>query len=73
LIPKSEPKVHLSDGRVLIANAVADSARAAFREDVRQRKMAIAIGAGNVHGHSFVLSEWGLKETQADTLRQAVA
>lgn len=67
------PPAEERDCRVLIANAVADCARAAFREDVRQRKLAIATGVGNVHGHSFVLSEWGLKETQADTLRQAVA
>jgi putative peptidoglycan binding protein len=64
------PPAEERDLRVLIANAVADSARAAFREDVRQRKLAIATGAGNVHGHSYVLAKWALNETQADTLRQ---
>src|SRR5262249_44511419 len=35
----AEPKL-----RTLTANAVADSARAAFREDVRRRKLTIATG-----------------------------
>ena len=64
------PPAEERDLRVLIANAVADSARAAFREDVRQRKLAIATGAGNVHGQSFVLAKWGLTEN-AETLAAA--
>jgi len=46
--------------RVAIANAVADNARPAFREDVRQRKLTIATGKGNVHGGDYVLDNWGL-------------
>jgi peptidoglycan hydrolase-like protein with peptidoglycan-binding domain len=38
--------------RVIVANAVADSVRPAFREDVRRRKLTIAMGQGVVHGHS---------------------
>jgi hypothetical protein len=46
--------------RVIVANAVADSARPAFRQDVRQRKLTIATGEGVVHGHTYNLDEWGL-------------
>jgi hypothetical protein len=46
--------------RKLIANAAADSARVAWREDVRQRKLTIATGQGTVHGHKFSLENWGL-------------
>jgi hypothetical protein len=51
----SEPEL-----MVLIANAVADNSRAKFREDVRQRKLTIASGQGTVHGHGYVLENWGL-------------
>jgi len=51
--------------RVVIANAVADNAKAAFREDVRSRKLTIANGAGSVHGGNFVLSQWGLLDIAA--------
>jgi hypothetical protein len=46
--------------RKLIANAAADSARVAWREDVRQRKLTIATGQGTVHGHPFLLENWAL-------------
>ncbi len=49
-----------ADIRVSIANAVADSANAKWREDVRQRKLTVAKGSGVVHGHSYVLENWGL-------------
>jgi peptidoglycan hydrolase-like protein with peptidoglycan-binding domain len=52
--------------RRIIANAVADAANAAFRDDVRSRKMAIATGNGLVHGAAFDLSNWGLGEFAAD-------
>jgi hypothetical protein len=48
------------DARALVANAVADSARAEFREDVRQRKLTVATGKGSVHGKQYVLQNWGL-------------
>lgn len=59
--------------RIVIANSVADAAKPRFREDVRQRKLAIATGESNVHGHNYVLSKWGLSDTQADTQLQAAA
>jgi hypothetical protein len=46
--------------RKLVANTVADSARVAWRDDVRRRKMTVATGEGKVHGHSYQLSNWGL-------------
>jgi putative peptidoglycan binding protein len=59
--------------RIVIANSVAAAAKPRFREDVLQRKLAIATGEGRVHGHNYVLSKWGLIEAQAGTLFQAVA
>jgi hypothetical protein len=50
------------DVRVLIANAVADNALPAWREDVRTRKVAIAKGSGTVHGLTAELKNWGLDE-----------
>jgi hypothetical protein len=55
------------DLRSLVANAVADSARAAFREDVRRRKLTIATGGGTVHGHNYRLESWGLSSDIAAT------
>lgn len=52
-----------SDLRVVIANAVADSARPEYQDDVRKRKLTLATGEGTVHGLHFVLSNWGLDET----------
>jgi peptidoglycan hydrolase-like protein with peptidoglycan-binding domain len=48
--------------REIIANAVADHARAQYREDVRTRKLAIARGSGSVHGRAYQLENWGLAE-----------
>jgi hypothetical protein len=49
--------------RVIVANAVADSAKPEYREDVRTRKLTLATGSGRVHGAFFVLRNWGLDET----------
>jgi hypothetical protein len=48
--------------RVIIGNAVAKQSLPQFREDVRSRKLAIATGAGTVHGELFVLRNWGLSD-----------
>jgi len=48
---------------LLIANAIADHARPAYREDVRCRKGAIVAGAGMVHGEHFTIDRWGLDES----------
>ena len=48
--------------RVIVGNAVAKQSRPQFREDVRSRKLAIATGAGTVHGELFVLRNWGLAD-----------
>ncbi len=53
------------DVRVLIANGVADHAAAAWREDVRTRKLTVATGEGTVHGVHYVLKNWGLDEVPA--------
>lgn len=57
--------------RQIIANAVADAGIPAFREDVRSRKIAIATGAGSVHGASYDLSNWGLGEFPAEDVALA--
>jgi hypothetical protein len=54
------------DRRIIIANAVADKARAEFREDVRSRKLTLATGAGKVHGLTFLLRNWGLDDLPAE-------
>jgi peptidoglycan hydrolase-like protein with peptidoglycan-binding domain len=54
------PGLPEADARVLVANAVADSARPQYCEDVRSRKLAIATGSGNVHGRQYDLANWGL-------------
>jgi hypothetical protein len=46
--------------RRIVANAVAKQSLSRFREDVRSRKLAIATGAGTLHGELFVLRNWGL-------------
>ncbi len=51
--------------RVAIANAVADRALPAWREDVRKRKLTVATGEGDVHGEHYVLKNWGLDEVPA--------
>jgi len=56
------------DLRVTVANAVADSAMQAFSADVRQRKLSIANGEGDVHGEHFVLDNWGLSEAPTPEL-----
>ncbi len=48
--------------REIVANAVADKARARFREDVRSRKLTLATGEGEVHGRFYELRSWGLGE-----------
>ncbi len=51
--------------RAAIANAVADQSREQYREDVRSRKLAIATGAGTVHGMKLDLASWGLADVPA--------
>ena len=51
-----------ADLRKAIANAVADQSSKEWREDVRKRKLAIATGAGVVHGLSLKLNDWGLDD-----------
>ena len=56
------------DLRRMIANAVADTARSTYKDDVRHRKLTIANGEGFVHGHQFILDNWGLSEMPAGEL-----
>ena len=57
------PGAKESEIRVAIANAVADNALAEWREDVRERKLAIAKGEGSVHGSKpILLRNWGLDD-----------
>ena len=53
------------DLRVAVAHAVANHSSPQFRQDVLSRKLAIATGAGTVHGGFFVLRNWGLAELPA--------
>jgi peptidoglycan hydrolase-like protein with peptidoglycan-binding domain len=51
--------------RILVAHAVAGSARAPYQADVLSRKLTVATGTGVVHGATFVLRNWGLAELPA--------
>lgn len=53
--------------RKLVANAVADSAAAKWKEDVRRRKLTVATGDGTVHGYKYYLDNWGLSGDVAAT------
>ncbi|HEY2859790.1 MAG TPA: peptidoglycan-binding protein [Terracidiphilus sp.] len=49
-----------SDLLALITKSVAGASNPKWAADVLQRKMAIATGAGTVHGRNLVLENWGL-------------
>jgi hypothetical protein len=51
--------------RVIIASAVADNARPQYRDDVRARKLTLAVGTGKVHDKLYVLRNWGLDDVPA--------
>ena len=51
--------------RAAFAQAVASHASAAYQNDVLTRKMAVATGAGTVHGRAYTLANWGLGEFPA--------
>ena len=59
---KLQPGMAPVEIRLLLADAVADNALPRWREDVRERKSAIARGAGVVHGLRVELPNWGLDE-----------
>jgi peptidoglycan hydrolase-like protein with peptidoglycan-binding domain len=56
------PTEHERERRVIIANVIANGSLPQFRQDVLSRKLAIATGAGSVHGGTFVLRNWGLAD-----------
>jgi len=51
--------------RAAFAQAVASHASPTYQDDVLTRKMAIATGAGTVHGRAYTLAHWGLDEFPA--------
>lgn len=51
--------------REAIAHAVADHSKPKWRENVRRRKLAIALGTGTANGITVVLPNWGLDEVDA--------
>lgn len=59
------PKPTGLEQREALANAVADKCAAAWREDVRSRKLAIARGSGTVHGQAYTLASWGIAQVPA--------
>jgi hypothetical protein len=67
---KQNPPSDERDLRIIIANAVADQSTRS-REDVRSRKLAIATGAGEVHGMVVQLQNWGLDEVDLQPLTLA--
>jgi hypothetical protein len=61
-LPPGTPEIDL---RKKLAHAVADGANPRWAEDVRQRKLALAVGQGLVHGRPYSLAAWGLGEVAA--------
>jgi hypothetical protein len=51
--------------REIIANAVAETAKPRYVEDVRERKLTIARGHGDVHDDAYRLDLWGLGQYPA--------
>ncbi|HEY8973153.1 MAG TPA: chitosanase [Burkholderiaceae bacterium] len=51
--------------RAAFARAVASHASPTYQDDVLVRKMAVATGAGTVHGRAYTLAHWGLDEFPA--------
>lgn len=64
---KENPVAREIDLRILIAQAVADKASPKYRQDVLDRKVALATGAGRVHGATYVLRNWGVDDLAAET------
>ena len=50
-----------ADKRAIIAHVVSSTADEAYRKDVLDRKMAIATGAGTIHGSQYRFSDWGFQ------------
>jgi len=48
--------------RIIVAHAVANASKPAFRADMLSRKLTMATGAGVVHGETYVLRNWGVDE-----------
>ena len=59
--PKREPAL-----RLIVAEAVANAAKARWRSDVLERKGAIARGEGSIHGAAYRLEGLGLTEARAE-------
>ncbi len=70
---KSNSKTPEAELRKIVANAVADFSKAKWKEDVRRRKLTIATGQGRIHGHNYLLDNWGLAEFDAAEVKQAAA
>ncbi len=64
---KENPVTREIDLRILIAQAVADATGPKYRQDVLDRKMALATGTGRVHGGTYVLRNWGVDDLVAES------
>jgi hypothetical protein len=51
--------------RIVLGTAVAEASIAKWRQDVLDRKLAIATGGGTVHLARYVLRDWGLEDVAA--------
>jgi len=60
---QSKPGMAEAGRRVIVANAVADSANPSWADNVRRRKLTVATGQGTVNGYGYVLENWGLSGT----------
>jgi len=64
-LQRAGPAPSQAQQRAAFARAVASHASPAYQDDVLVRKMAVATGAGTVHGRAYTLAHWGLDEFPA--------
>jgi hypothetical protein len=63
--PKVLARVSEPERLEIVANVVADTSSAKWRENVRRRKRTIALGQGTVHGADSLLASRGIDDLPA--------
>jgi hypothetical protein len=64
-ILQESPAVSEQKIRVAIATVVAENSNPKWIEDVRKRKLTLALGQGTVHGAQYSLDSWGVADIPA--------
>lgn len=59
-----EPPTGQRSRRITVANVVAEGSRPRWVEDVRARKLTLALGQGSVHGARYEVTNWALDDSE---------